>query len=191
MICVPRCTDSDEISFVWVTSSNEKTFPRYRPFVRGIHRSPVNSPHKGQWHGALMFLWSAPEQTVEEIIETPMFAFLNDGVFPSHECLSPCILQSFLYNIYTHTHTYIYIERETYIHVPATNKWVFHANLDFTSQNRADTHWLTMLRFFYTNPSIIRHCNKLVVTADYIFETWDCLNCILVCFWCHHQCSAV
>ena len=23
--------------------------------VRGIHRSPVNSPHKGQWRGALMF----------------------------------------------------------------------------------------------------------------------------------------
>ena len=32
-----------------------KHFPRYRPFVRGIHRSPVNSPHKGQWRGALMF----------------------------------------------------------------------------------------------------------------------------------------
>ena len=31
-----------------------KHFPRYWPFVRGIHRSPVNSPHKGQWHGALM-----------------------------------------------------------------------------------------------------------------------------------------
>ena len=29
-------------------------FPRYWPFVRGIHRSPVNSPHKGQWRGALM-----------------------------------------------------------------------------------------------------------------------------------------
>ena len=27
----------------------------YWPFVRGIHRSPVNSPHKGQWHGALIF----------------------------------------------------------------------------------------------------------------------------------------
>ena len=24
-------------------------------FVRGIHRWPVNSPHKGQWRGALMF----------------------------------------------------------------------------------------------------------------------------------------
>ena len=32
-----------------------KHFPRYWPFVRGIHRSTVNSPHKGQWRGALMF----------------------------------------------------------------------------------------------------------------------------------------
>ena len=24
------------------------------PFVRGIHRSPVDSPPKGQWHGTLM-----------------------------------------------------------------------------------------------------------------------------------------
>ena len=32
-----------------------KRFPRYWPFVWGIHRWPVNSPHKGQWHGTLMF----------------------------------------------------------------------------------------------------------------------------------------
>ena len=32
-----------------------KHFPRYWPFVRGIHRPPVNSPHKGQCCGALMF----------------------------------------------------------------------------------------------------------------------------------------
>ena len=32
-----------------------KHFPRYWPFVREIHWSPVNSPHKGQWRGALMF----------------------------------------------------------------------------------------------------------------------------------------
>ena len=31
-----------------------KHFPRYWPFVRGIHRSPVNSPHKGHWRVALM-----------------------------------------------------------------------------------------------------------------------------------------
>ena len=32
-----------------------KHFPHYWPFVRGIHRSQVNSPHKGQWRGVLMF----------------------------------------------------------------------------------------------------------------------------------------
>ena len=32
-----------------------KHFPRYWPFVRGIHRSPVNSLHKGQWGGISMF----------------------------------------------------------------------------------------------------------------------------------------
>ena len=32
-----------------------KRFPRYWPFERGIHRSPVNSRHKGDWCEALMF----------------------------------------------------------------------------------------------------------------------------------------
>ena len=32
-----------------------KHLPRNWPFVRGIHRSPLNSPHKGQWREALMF----------------------------------------------------------------------------------------------------------------------------------------
>ena len=37
-----------------------KHFPRYRPFVRGIHRWPGNSPHKGQCRGALIFslIWA-------------------------------------------------------------------------------------------------------------------------------------
>ena len=32
-----------------------KYFPHYSTFVRWIHRSQVNSPHKGQWRGTLMF----------------------------------------------------------------------------------------------------------------------------------------
>ena len=32
-----------------------KNFSLYWPSLRGIHRSPVNSPHKGQWRRALMF----------------------------------------------------------------------------------------------------------------------------------------
>ena len=43
-----RATDHDGV-IKW-----RRHFPRYWPFVRGIHRSPVNSPHKGQWRGALM-----------------------------------------------------------------------------------------------------------------------------------------
>ena len=38
-----------------------KHFPRYWPFVRGIHRSPVDSPHKGQWRSfdvSLVCTWA-------------------------------------------------------------------------------------------------------------------------------------
>ena len=33
-----------------------KHFPGYWPFVQGIYQLLMNSLHKGQWHGALMFL---------------------------------------------------------------------------------------------------------------------------------------
>ena len=36
-------------------------FARYWPFMRGIHRSPVNSAQKGQWRGALVCFLSASE----------------------------------------------------------------------------------------------------------------------------------
>ena len=35
-----------------------ETFPRYWPFVRGIHCSLVNSPHNSQWRGVLIFLFN-------------------------------------------------------------------------------------------------------------------------------------
>ena len=49
--CVPGCRPCSTYDDVikW------KHFPRYWPILRGIHRSPVNSPHKGQWRGALLF----------------------------------------------------------------------------------------------------------------------------------------
>ena len=46
-----------------------KHFPRYWPFVRGIHRSPVNSLHIGQWRGALMF----------SLICAPIKGWVNNG----------------------------------------------------------------------------------------------------------------
>ena len=44
---IPRDSHDDVIKW--------KHFLCYWPFVREIHRSPVNSLHKGQWRGALMF----------------------------------------------------------------------------------------------------------------------------------------
>ena len=56
-----------------------KHFPRYWPFVWGIHRSPVNSPHKSQWHGALMFsliyAWTLGKQSRRRWFETPSRSF--------------------------------------------------------------------------------------------------------------------
>ena len=47
-------------------------FPRYWPFARGILWSTVDSPNKGRRRGALIFSWSAPEQTFKQTTETPM-----------------------------------------------------------------------------------------------------------------------
>ena len=46
-------------AWVWLLHDNIikwKHFSRYWSFVRGIHRSPVDSPHKSQWRGAWMVL---------------------------------------------------------------------------------------------------------------------------------------
>ena len=57
-----------------MTSSNGSFLPRYLPFVRGIHRSPVNSTHKGPVMRTWMFLWcgstKAVKQTVKWLVTT-------------------------------------------------------------------------------------------------------------------------
>ena len=48
----------DHFTSVWANTwwrHQMETFSALLAIVRGIHRSPVNSPHKGQWRGALMF----------------------------------------------------------------------------------------------------------------------------------------
>ena len=34
-----------------------ETFYVFLALCEGINRSPMNSPHKGQWRGALMYYW--------------------------------------------------------------------------------------------------------------------------------------
>ena len=47
-----------------------ETFSALLALCEGNHRS-VDSPHNGQWRRHLMFIWSAPEQTVAQTIQTP------------------------------------------------------------------------------------------------------------------------
>ena len=56
-MCVRLCVRTSWKSEhkIMMTPSNGNIFSRSWPFVWGIHRSPVNSPHKGQWRGALTF----------------------------------------------------------------------------------------------------------------------------------------
>ena len=64
--CVVNCCGYITSSFM-MTPSTENIF-----HVAGFWNPPVDSPHTGQWHGTLMFLWSAPEQTHGQTIETPV-----------------------------------------------------------------------------------------------------------------------
>ena len=56
VIVIARNNDQVQEVEGWGSSvSYWQHFSLYWPFVRGIHRSPVNSPYKGQWRWALMF----------------------------------------------------------------------------------------------------------------------------------------
>ena len=70
----------------WWRHQMEKN--RHWPFVRGIHRSPVNFPHKGQWHGSLVFFYLCPnkhlsKQPKRRWFETPsrsLWRYCNDAL---------------------------------------------------------------------------------------------------------------
>ena len=73
-------------------------FPRYWPFVREIHRSLVNSPHKGQLRGALMFplVWAVwykrlSKQSWGWWFETPPCSLWRHRNAPV-AFLDPCII---------------------------------------------------------------------------------------------------
>ena len=62
-----------------------KHFTRYWPFVRGIHLSPVNSPHKGHWRGALMLL--TPKRVASQCARYSRYAricFINQKRQSAH-----------------------------------------------------------------------------------------------------------
>ena len=99
-----------------------KHFPRYWPFVRGIHQSPVNSPQKGQWRGALMFFFDLhPNKRLSkqswgwwfETPPCPLWRHSNAsrdspgavGVIPWSARISPLIIQKiFVWTLFMEYH---------------------------------------------------------------------------------------
>ena len=75
-----------------------------RLFVRGTHRLPVNSPHKGQWRGALIFslfyAWiNAVMVSVKWIISASSYALLSYMYITIYTyCWDKTILRSFCLN---------------------------------------------------------------------------------------------
>ena len=63
-----------------------KHFPRYRSSVPGIHRLPVDSPHKVSDTVLCGFLWSAPEQAATQRIETPVIWYVIALIITSLWC---------------------------------------------------------------------------------------------------------
>ena len=53
-------------------SSDGNFFPRYCSFVRRIHLSPVASPHKAFDAELWYSIWCAPQQTIEQAVDTPV-----------------------------------------------------------------------------------------------------------------------
>ena len=65
-----------------------KHFPRNWSSVRGIHWLPMNSPHKGQWRGALMFSliytgtngWVTNGEAGDLRLSRPLWRHCNDAI---------------------------------------------------------------------------------------------------------------
>ena len=77
-----------------------KKISRYWSFVRGIHRSSVNSPHKGQWRGALMFA----------LIYTWTNGYVNNrdpGDLRRHRAHYDGTVMEYIYTCYSRLESYI------------------------------------------------------------------------------------
>ena len=101
-----------------------KHFPRYWSFVRGIHRSPVNSSLKGQWRGALMFslicVWINGVSIQSwgwwfETLSCPSWRHCNGPSFINRNCEIQCIINCFIaktVQLYIFRFTHLFIKNE-------------------------------------------------------------------------------
>ena len=150
-----------------------ETFPRYWPFVLGIHRSPVNSPHKGQWRGALMFslicAWTRGWVNNRDADDLRRHRAHYDvtviGCLPlplPYSQMEKCIY------IYINAYIYIYIHIYTYV-----NKYI--CTLAFFAQvclSHMDFVWQLQFQgeFFYVNRTIAQFAEMIYISHGNLNE---------------------
>ena len=71
-----------------------KNFLRYWPFVRGIHRSPVNSSHKGQWRGAFDVFF---DQRLNKRLNKQPWVFKRDALYTNQSTMT---LRHYIFTIF-------------------------------------------------------------------------------------------
>ena len=114
------CTKIFYYKFMHVDVIKWKHFPRYWSFVRGIYRSPVNSPHKGLWCGALILSlicawingWANNGEAGDLRRHRPHYD-VTVMVTPSLELIKGTLMKKFIYilPVYIYIYIYIYIYR--------------------------------------------------------------------------------
>ena len=125
---------------------NWKHFPRYWPFVWGIHRSPMTSPDKGQWRGAMMFslIWINVWVNNREAGDLRRYcAHYAVTVMPYMEM--PCMTHLTVELRYSHVHSGILIMSQS--HLPF-NMLGFVTYICFSGQV-----WVMLCHLFGTNLS--------------------------------------
>ena len=110
-----------------------KHFPRYWPFVRGIHRSPVNSPHQGQWRGALMFslicAWINAWVNTREAGDLRRYGARYDVIVMSHGYLLRSGSSSPSNNALSNIDLFVTNrDKEILWHIEADSKWLIFAD---------------------------------------------------------------
>ena len=105
-------------------------FPRYWPFVRGIHQSPVNSPRKGQWRGAMICVWINGRLNNREAGDLRRYRAHYDVIVMGNTCND---------NVVPYGISQITLEQRPFLTPPRCHHW-----------NLITSHWLE---------SIIYHLN--------------------------------
>ena len=160
-----------------------KHFPRYWPFVRGIHRSPVNSPHKGQWRGALRFTLIYARLSEQswgwwfKTLSCSLWRHCNDGFSSTeHEVIKFRITRGYHYMAATETGSDETIHNGFRLEYQSLLKLNIHVydsylSMDINSTLLPTRNYWTYCRFIQTICEIIMS-RMLGVARDVINKVW-------------------